>query len=628
MCALVVLFGLLVKWVVALRDDNSTIFPKPGRTTDLKADIIIGGLFPVRLTEQDSKKCQLGSSKYIVMTMARGEPLCKRLNPKAVMWVEAMLFAIKKINSRNDILPGIVLGYDVRDTANDVNYAIKAALDFTIPNHNNSILHRRSNNGANSSLFYNRNESDGLYNLMRGGNSSFFNNNDNSTVQLRKNGNNTSFPSESVGSATELSSKIVGNYTFNTDDGSNTTLPNSKIASNSTLNATTMDYSKLRFFHNSGNQNSSRTPNSSRSNNCSCANDENRLNSVVAVVGGAGSKISKAINYILGVHDIPQISYSSTSPSLSDKDNFPSFLRTIPPDYIQSQVMADLISYYKWTYVSTIATDEDYGRLGIEALKKELKLRNVCISIDELFHHDNSQTTTKEKIKQIVQKLKQDDKANVVVLFCEGPNAFAVMQEAQRQGLKGKTWIGPESWGDSNDALQFNYSTIGGMLGVVPWKGNIDLFAKHMASLTPANTSHNPWFKDYWQGDFGCKETFPTKQEHPNVTRCSNNSCSDETPTNNVTTWECPGYESPHLPNGGKAQLNKAPNVMDSVYAIALALHKLFNCTANVAGSCLASRVVPRDLLSYIKRSDFTGTLDYPINFDKFGDTKGRQHST
>lgn len=319
---------------------------------------------------------------------------------------------------------------------------------------------------------------------------------------------------------------------------------------------------------------------------------------------------------------IPQISYSSTSPSLSDKDNFPSFLRTIPPDYIQAQVMADLISHYDWKYVSAIATDEDYGRLGIEALKKELKIRNVCISVDELFHHDNSQPSTKRRIKQIVQKLKQDDKASVVVLFCEGPNAFAVMEEAERQGLKGKTWIGPESWGDSNDALQFKYSTIGGMLGVVPWKGNIELFAKHMANLTPTNTAHNPWFKHYWKGEFGCKQThLLTRQGHSNATERSN---SSEVPSYKPPTWECPGYKSPNLPNAGKAQLNKAPNVMDSVYAIALALHKMLNCTANVAGSCSKSRVAPRDLLSYIKRSDFTGTLGYPIKFDKFGDTKGQ----
>lgn len=507
MMCLVIFYGLLVQFQSSvglgiINDTGRRIFPKPGRTALLNADVIIGGLFPLRLTEKNSMKCSLGSAKYIMMSMTRGGPTCKRLNPKAVMWVEALLFAIKEINLRDDILPSIILGYDVRDTANDVNYAIKSALDFIFPSDNNSTL-----SGAN--------------------------------------------------------------------------------------------------------------------NNCSCRHGgENIRDSVAAVVGGAGSKISKAINYILAVDDIPQISYSSTSPSLSDKDNFPSFLRTIPPDYIQAQVMADLISYYGWTYVSTIATDEDYGRLGIEALKKELKMRNICISIDELFHHDNNQPTTKAKIKQIVQKLKQDNKANVVVLFCEGPNAFAVMEEAERQGLRGKTWIGPESWGDSNDALNFKYSTIGGMLGVVPWKGNIDLFARHMSTLTPTNTDHNPWFKEYWQGYFGCKQSLSTNQT--NVTKCSNSSCS-EPPSKDVPTWECPGYKSPNLPNAGKAQLNKAPNVMDSVYAIAWALHKMLNCTSGVAGSCSGSKVVPQDLLSYVMRSNFTGNLGYPIKFDRFGDTKGKE---
>ncbi|KAK3697735.1 hypothetical protein QZH41_001475 [Actinostola sp. cb2023] len=268
---------------------DSTTLPQPGRITNLNADIIIGGLFPARLREQDSTKCSQGNSKYLMMATGTGRAQCFRLNPYGMMWIEAMLFALKEINGRSDLLPGVCLGYDIRDTANDVNYAIKSSLDFIVPSE--------------------------------------------------------------------------------------------RRPTNSTLNDTV------------------------RNHYCSC--DGNRTKShVVAVVGGAGSKISKAINYILAVDDIPQISYSSTSPSLSDKYNFPSFFRTIPPDYIQAQVMADLISYYNWTYVSTLATDEDYGRLGIEAFKIEVKTRNVCISVDELFHPDNTQS--KAKIRQIVEKLKKD----------------------------------------------------------------------------------------------------------------------------------------------------------------------------------------------------------------------------
>lgn len=435
----------------------------PKRATNLNADYVIGGLFPVHVSEKNASKCLLSDARYQQFSSASGEKECYKINLSGLMWVEAMLYAIAEINNNSEILPNKTLGFDIRDSANSVRFATNASLDFVLENR-----------------------------------------------KLREN-----------------------------DD-----------------------------------------------NNCSCKTEP-----VLAVIGGAGSKISKAVGYLLGVESLPQISYSSTSPSLSDKSQFPSFMRTIPTDYLQAQVMADLVSYFNWTYVSTIATDEDYGRLGIEAFKQEIKARDVCVSIDELFHPNNRLPETKAKIKDIVQKLKQDQSAKVVVLFCERPNAVAVLEEAERQGLTGKTWIGTESWGDKESILSFKDATVGGMLGVLPWKGNISKFEKHMADLTPVNTKHNPWFEEYWEGTYDCKMMNGrnnTKEMHAG------------------------------LPTAGSFQLNKAASVMDAVYAVALALHNKLSCTEK-QHECNSSS----NLLSYIKRLRFTRNLGYPVQFDKHGDTKG-----
>lgn len=39
---------------------------------------------------------------------------------------------------------------------------------------------------------------------------------------------------------------------------------------------------------------------------------------------------------------VPQISYGSTSPALSNKDTYPYFLRTVPPDSIQGR------AFWQW----------------------------------------------------------------------------------------------------------------------------------------------------------------------------------------------------------------------------------------------------------------------------------------
>lgn len=471
----------------------------PKQAKNLNGDFIIGGLFPVFLSEKEATKCQANNKRFQQFTSLRGDlEQCYRMNLFGLMWVEAMLFAIAEINNSTEILPNVTLGYDIRDSANEVQFAMDAALDFT------------------------------------------------SGVEL-----------------------------FNEDFRTNKTCSNS---------------------------------------------------SIVAVIGGAGSKISKAAGYVLGVSSIPQISYSSTSPSLSNKANFPSFLRTIPPDYVQAQVMADLVTFYNWTYVSTVATDEDYGRLGIEAFKREIKTRNVCVAVDELFHPDYTLPETKAQISRIVSALKTDKLAKVVVLFCEIPNALAFLEEAERQNLQGKTWIGTDSWGDKKSILSFRNSTVSGMLAVVPSKGNIHKFEQHLAKLTPLNTNGNPWFEDFWQGTYGCR-----KENHSN--HCVDGLQANHSEKNSQKCLHqhvtCPGFQGDNLPDAASLQLSKAANVMDAVYAVALALDEMIKCKngrgrlSNYTCPVTKNGVKPLELLTYIKNLSFTGKLGFPVVFDTYGDIKG-----
>ncbi|EDO42815.1 predicted protein, partial [Nematostella vectensis] len=482
---------------------------KPKRMSNLDADFIIGGLFPVHVQEKNNVRCdEKLSAWFYYMETAMGNKVCYKMNVFGLMWVEATLFAIAEINNRKDILPNITLGFDIRDSANDVHNALNASLDFVLP----------------------------------------------------------------------LSDPTT-------------------------------------------NKNTSK---SSHGDTCICLSKNSIMTRrVSAVIGGAGSTISKAVNNVLSMNNIPQISYSSTSPALSDKTFFPSFLRTIPPDYIQAEVMADLVAYYGWSYVSVVATDEDYGRLGIEAFKQEVKSRNVCISVDELFHPNNNLPETKASIKSIVTKLKNDKKATVVVLFCESPNALAVLEEAEQQGLHGKTWIGAEAWGDKSTVLDFKNSTVGGMLGVLPWKGRIETFEEHMAKLTPLNSNHNPWFREFWEGNFGC--VFDDLSSPTHISKSENFSRRGVVFSKGEKV-KCSNYEG--TPSGEAIQLNKAPNVMDSVYAIGWALHSMLNCTPggpSKPGTCSKRdhTFTPSDLLEEIKKTSFTGKLGYPVQFDKHGDTKG-----
>ncbi|KAJ1063033.1 hypothetical protein K5549_005062 [Capra hircus] len=75
----------------------------------------------------------------------------------------------------------------------------------------------------------------------------------------------------------------------------------------------------------------------------------------------------KSPHGILVECQIPQISYASTAPELSDNTRYDFFSRVVPPDSYQAQAMVDIVTALGWNYVSTLASEGNYGESGVEA---------------------------------------------------------------------------------------------------------------------------------------------------------------------------------------------------------------------------------------------------------------------
>jgi len=45
--------------------------------------------------------------------------------------------------------------------------------------------------------------------------------------------------------------------------------------------------------------------------------------------------------------------------------------------------MADIVEYFNWTYVNTVASEGEYGEMGIDAFRQEARHRNICIAVSE-----------------------------------------------------------------------------------------------------------------------------------------------------------------------------------------------------------------------------------------------------
>ncbi|GAA6090501.1 metabotropic glutamate receptor 4 isoform X1 [Tachysurus ichikawai] len=79
---------------------------------------------------------------------------------------------------------------------------------------------------------------------------------------------------------------------------------------------------------------------------------------------------------------IPQVSYASTAPELSDNTRYDFFSRVVPPDTYQAQAMVDIVRHMGWNYVSTVASEGNYGESGVDAFIQKSREDGKCHTID------------------------------------------------------------------------------------------------------------------------------------------------------------------------------------------------------------------------------------------------------
>ncbi|KPJ14579.1 Metabotropic glutamate receptor 3 [Papilio machaon] len=104
---------------------------------------------------------------------------------------------------------------------------------------------------------------------------------------------------------------------------------------------------------------------------------------IAGVVGAASSVTSVQVANLLRLFKIPQVSFFSTSPELSNKARFEYFMRTIPSDSHQVRAMVEIAKKLEWRYVSIIYEESNYGTKAFEDLETMLARNNICIAVKE-----------------------------------------------------------------------------------------------------------------------------------------------------------------------------------------------------------------------------------------------------
>ncbi|XP_077596552.1 extracellular calcium-sensing receptor isoform X1 [Stigmatopora nigra] len=295
---------------------------------------------------------------------------------------------------------------------------------------------------------------------------------------------------------------------------------------------------------------------------CNCTD---HIPSTIAVVGAAGSAVSTAVANLLGLFYIPQISYASSSRLLSNKNQYKSFMRTIPSDEYQATALADIIDYFKWNWVIAVASDDDYGRPGIEKFEKEMEERDICIHLNELI----SQYMEDHEIQALADRI-ENSSAKVIVGFASGPDMEPLIKEMVRRNITDRTWIASEAWASSSLIAKPEYlDVVAGTIGFALKAGQIPKFKEFLQHVQPKKDNQNDFAREFWEETFNCYlKDSPRLQESDNDSTSFRPLCTGE---EDITSVETPYLDYTHL--------RISYNVYIGVYSIAQALQNILTCT-------------------------------------------------
>ncbi|KAH9510160.1 Metabotropic glutamate receptor 3 [Bulinus truncatus] len=281
---------------------------------------------------------------------------------------------------------------------------------------------------------------------------------------------------------------------------------------------------------------------------------------VAGVVGGSYSTVSIQVANLLRLFKIPQISYASTSASLSDKGRYDYFVRTVPPDDLQAKALADIVAKFNWTYVSAVHSEGEYGEPGIDQFKVEAKSKNICIAADI----EIPITATNATYEQVLKDLQEKHEAKVVIVFVRTEDALGLLNAATRLNVTGKlVWIASDAWGNRNALVKNNALAAQGAITLELQSSPISKFEEYFLNLNPRTNRRNPWFVEYWEEEHKC-----AWNERHHVA-----SPSGGGPPRYQPTRPCQGDE--RLTRKLTSQESKIQFIYDAVYAFAHALDRM-----------------------------------------------------
>ncbi|XP_028560440.2 vomeronasal type-2 receptor 26-like [Podarcis muralis] len=337
---------------------------------------------------------------------------------------------------------------------------------------------------------------------------------------------------------------------------------------------------------------------------------------LMAIIGGLASLNSKEMPHILNIYKMPQLSYGSFDPALSDKTQFPSVYRMMPNERPQYVGIVQLLQYFGWTWIGLIASDDDSGESLLRTLTPQLLLNNICIAYKEIISTLKMLWGGRMQMLEMVERIGnilETMNANVIVVH-GGSRSMAFLRmtlyshEKVEMKPKEKVWIIMAQWDFVSVYPReiFPLKSFNGTLSFSLHANDVPEYEDFVETLNP-NESTLYYIYWFWAYAFRC--SFPIFKLYAHTANC----------TGKERLRSLPGAVFEMGMSG------QSYSIYNAVYAVAHALHAMFSSRAKkkakgVRATWNLLNIYPWQLHSFLKHIRFNNNAEEEIFFDANGE--------
>ncbi|KAG7235053.1 hypothetical protein INR49_003418, partial [Caranx melampygus] len=209
-------------------------------------------------------------------------------------------------------------------------------------------------------------------------------------------------------------------------------------------------------------------------------------------------EINNSTKLLPGIRLGYQVSHYATCACLSNKQQYPSFFRTIPSDQFQADALAKLVKHFGWTWIGAVRSDSDYGNNGMATFLEAARKEGICVEYSESFYR----TYPHSKIQRVADIIRRST-AMVVVAFAASGDMKILLEELSQEPSPPRQWIGTESWVTDPDLLSFTFCT--GAIGFGIQQSVIPGLRDFLLDLSPTKVAASPVLTEFWEDAFNCR---------------------------------------------------------------------------------------------------------------------------